>query len=484
MTIDPISPESLPPPVVAFRKKGQPLLAWVAIVALVVYVVWHNVRPPAEANAGGGDGGDNAALEMQGRFLVGAAQAQQGLGQSNHELASQVASLNTGPIGQRLRAIVLVGELDGPKQALRQLEEFDRYVTSQGRKLTPGQQEVRDILSRLYRDYAAEQWTAPSVTEAERVALRERLGWFGALALAPAKGPDSTARAEALGSASRAFVALIGFTVWFLVFGVAGLIGLVLFVVRLFQGRVRLRLETGSPAGGVYAETFALWMALFLALSYGASKVPAGEFRFLLLGGVMLLSLAALAWPVLRGFSWQQVRQEIGLTSGHKPLVESTAGVATYALALPLLFVGILLMLLLIRLQSQFPGRQGGLPTHPIAESVGHIDWWGCVQIFFLGSVVAPLVEETMFRGVLYRHLREASGRLGRLFSVLLSATIVSFVFAVIHPQGFVAVPALMALAYAFSLAREWRGTLLPAMIAHGINNGAVFTLLILAMGP
>jgi membrane protease YdiL (CAAX protease family) len=41
--------------------------------------------------------------------------------------------------------------------------------------------------------------------------------------------------------------------------------------------------------------------------------------------------------------------------------------------------------------------------------------------------------------------------------------------------------PALMGLAMAFTLAREWRGTLLPAMIAHGLNNGLV-TLALVSM--
>jgi membrane protease YdiL (CAAX protease family) len=58
---------------------------------------------------------------------------------------------------------------------------------------------------------------------------------------------------------------------------------------------------------------------------------------------------------------------------------------------------------------------------------------------------------------------------------------VVSFLFAVIHPQGFLAVPPLMSLALAFTLMREWRGTLLPPMIAHGINN-AVATLLLFLM--
>jgi membrane protease YdiL (CAAX protease family) len=88
--------------------------------------------------------------------------------------------------------------------------------------------------------------------------------------------------------------------------------------------------------------------------------------------------------------------------------------------------------------------------------------------------VVAPLVEETMFRGVLYRHLREASSRRGKLASILLGTVVTSFVFAVIHPQGWLGVPPLMGIATALALTREWRGSLLPCMLAHGLNNGVI----------
>jgi hypothetical protein len=40
-----------------------------------------------------------------------------------------------------------------------------------------------------------------------------------------------------------------------------------------------------------------------------------------------------------------------------------------------------------------------------------------------------------------------------------------------------------MALALAFNFMREWRGTLIPCMIAHGINNGLVLVALHFALG-
>src|SRR5436309_1231182 len=127
-------------------------------------------------------------------------------------------------------------------------------------------------------------------------------------------------------------------------------------------------------------------------------------------------------------------------------------------MTLPLLVVGVLLVIFLMNWQrGQAEDHFGPVsrPEHPATEWVARADWWGRLQILLLASVAAPLVEETMFRGVLYRHLREASVRLGKAWSMGISATVVSFLFAVIHPQGLVAVPALMALAYGFTLLRE-----------------------------
>jgi membrane protease YdiL (CAAX protease family) len=90
-----------------------------------------------------------------------------------------------------------------------------------------------------------------------------------------------------------------------------------------------------------------------------------------------------------------------------------------------------------------------------------------------------------MFRGVLYRHVRDAAllRGLGLGAGVLASSTLVAFLFAAIHPQGWVAVPALMSLAYGMTLVREWRGTLVPSMVLHGLSNGLVMLLLILLLG-
>jgi len=157
-------------------------------------------------------------------------------------------------------------------------------------------------------------------------------------------------------------------------------------------------------------------------------------------------------------------------------------------MTLPLLGVAIIIMAAILAAcggpLSAHPENNFGpidQPSHPIVNIFATGDWWMWVQAGILAAVLAPVVEETMFRGVLYRHLRELSDRLGFTVSVLLSGLAVSFVFAVIHPQGLIALPGLMALALGFALLREWRGALIPCMVAHGINNGLLTLVFILA---
>jgi membrane protease YdiL (CAAX protease family) len=216
----------------------------------------------------------------------------------------------------------------------------------------------------------------------------------------------------------------------------AGFFGMIFLVIFYYMGHLRRGLETGIRYGGLYAETFAVWMALFLGLEFVVG-IFGGEkywFEFLGLGMLMMAVFSVFnigLWPINPDDYFGPVEQR----------------------------------------------------SHPVMEDLLTGNWLRIVQVIVIAAIVAPIVEETMFRGVLYRHLREASARWGVTASVVVSGLLVSFVFAVIHPQGWIAVPALMALAFGFTLLREWRGTLIPSMVAHGINNGMLTVVLILAAG-
>jgi len=95
-----------------------------------------------------------------------------------------------------------------------------------------------------------------------------------------------------------------------------------------------------------------------------------------------------------------------------------------------------------------------------------------------LACLIAPIIEETVFRGILYRHLREGTAKWRTGTSIAFSVGFNGLIFAVIHPQGLIAAPALMAVASGLSLAREWRGSLLAPITMHATNNGVLMLLL------
>ncbi|MFM8220332.1 MAG: lysostaphin resistance A-like protein, partial [Planctomycetaceae bacterium] len=95
--------------------------------------------------------------------------------------------------------------------------------------------------------------------------------------------------------------------------------------------------------------------------------------------------------------------------------------------------------------------------------------------------LLVPITEEIMFRGAMYRHLREASGRGGVVVSVLFSLFFSSFLFAVIHPQGPAGVPLLMSIAIVLAVVREWRESLVSPIVTHMVVNGVTTSLALLA---
>ena len=98
------------------------------------------------------------------------------------------------------------------------------------------------------------------------------------------------------------------------------------------------------------------------------------------------------------------------------------------------------------------------------------------LQILVLASLFAPIIEETMFRGLLLHHLRQK-------WHWVISSLVVATIFAVIHPQGITGVPVLIAIALVLAALREWRGSIIAPMTAHALNNFMVTVLLAVTLG-
>jgi membrane protease YdiL (CAAX protease family) len=462
-------------------------MAWVVIILVVGFETLAPLFVQEDKRSQTSDSIAAAVDVGQARLLLGL----QKLGtETPQQRAQLLGKFDSGPVDRRFRYIVLVGELKGPRQAVEALDELHETLAENHVTLDPPQSRIDDLLERLYRDYSRRHFDAPSVSEANRNYLRKQMGWFAQLALAPSGGPNPDGREQLLASSERSAVALIALILLGLLAGLLGFAALVLFAVLAATGMVHSGLAPRSCFGGIYAETFALWMAIYLGILIGFSLIPFNtpffkESKLLAEGLAMLSSLMVLAWPVIRGVPWRQVRADIGWTSGRRSWLEPFIGMISYPAVIAPLLAAVLVMFVLMWLttlgqpaadpRNDFSAEH--LAAHPIVGLFKNPTLWLLVQVFVIASIVAPIVEETMFRGFLYRHLRDATYAAATFGSSVASATISSFVFAIVHPQGIVAVPFLMVLAFMLCLLREWRGTLLPSMMLHAVNNGIALML-------
>jgi membrane protease YdiL (CAAX protease family) len=89
----------------------------------------------------------------------------------------------------------------------------------------------------------------------------------------------------------------------------------------------------------------------------------------------------------------------------------------------------------------------------------------GIAWIAVLAVVAAPLFEEFIFRGLIYRGMRRSSPPVA---AVLLSAAL----FAIVHPP--ISVVPVFFLGVSAALALEFTGTLLAPVLVHVVYNAAV----------
>jgi hypothetical protein len=469
-------PVSTPP-----AKRGHSIVAWLVICLTVGTVVWRTaaVAPKAHAQF------DPFLIDLQIRGMVGVADL---LGMRNEGLYHQTETAIGKGYYQQIYLAILAGELLGPVQARDQLRHLP-----DDRNDDPETVEALDTIFRMReegelnhnsrrRSHDVEDKAEFETMTAAEERVRDKLGWSGALALNPPDTPNHAERERLLKSARRTAAMLLTLEgmAFILVPVGLGLLGIVLGLAA--YRKVRPRLSTGSPNGGIYAETFALWMTLFLGLAFLGRFIPAGNSHLLVSIGLELVSLSVLAWPVIRGVAWRDMLREVGLARPARPGFEVLAGVSTYVVAVPFLAAGVVAMLILMAVAKRL-GYEVAMPGHPLVKEVAESGAWGYLQALVAACIMAPIVEEMMFRGFLLRHLRELTARWGRVLSFIVSAFVVSFLFAVIHPQGWLGMPALMGLAFAFCLAREFRGTLIPCMVAHAIQNSAVLIMVYVMAG-
>lgn len=141
-------------------------------------------------------------------------------------------------------------------------------------------------------------------------------------------------------------------------------------------------------------------------------------------------------------------------------------GLMGYAAFVPFLTV---LMTLTILVAPALPAEQ----TNPIGERVSGskttLQWlWTFAQV----AVLAPIIEEFVFRGVLFKVLWQRTGH------VWLSAFVSGYLFAVIHPQFLGGIFPITVLGTVLALVYAHTRSLLPCILIHAVHNGLITLML------
>lgn len=170
---------------------------------------------------------------------------------------------------------------------------------------------------------------------------------------------------------------------------------------------------------------------------------------------------------MLRWLFWipvmDEVESEEGRVSVKRPLIRSLIKEAGIGLiAVTVIFpIGVMANILAAALAG---GQLGGPSVHPVMSHMND----NAFQVFVLAVLIAPIVEEVIFRNFIYGFFRFR-------FSALFSALFSGFFFAVMHPYTMLMMPHLTVLGMGLALLREHRPGIVAPVVAHMIVNGMVF---------
>lgn len=116
------------------------------------------------------------------------------------------------------------------------------------------------------------------------------------------------------------------------------------------------------------------------------------------------------------------------------------------------------------------------LPTNPQFQIVAPagFSWFSAVGITLVASTLVPFGEEVVFRGVLFRWMRDRWG-------VAIGAVASALCFSVLHGIPWL-IPPIAVLGVILALVYEKSGSIWPPVVVHGIYNGTVSMALYIAL--
>lgn len=430
------------------RSKVNVAVSWFLIIATIVFIQITIYRRSADGTSI--DSAMNMQMQISGKYFVGIKQV---AGQSplftNRLTQLEKEFKNNQGRNSYLSSIPILAELSGREAAFQELKQMaaDPAGVIDGKNLP--------IFYALYSE------GSDSLDENQLLVIKD-YGWVGRLALSQDK-PDSDPERQAVLKSAFRMVMLLGLlSIMVTAVLICGVILFIIAIIYGVKGKIKSHLMIPEDPLSVLIETFAIYLVLSTLLPLLVLKFIPG------FNGAVLASIFAgllpILWPWIRGMEWKQYRTAIGWNRGKGIFREVGAGIAGFITGLPLLIIALIVVMILIK-------YTGKTPTHPAVLNLSHSPLF----LFLLACIYAPFVEETLFRGALYGYLRSS-------FSWLVSGIISSLIFAILHPQGWVAIPAIGAIGFNLSTIREWRGSAIASMTAHALNNGSVIMILIISL--
>jgi membrane protease YdiL (CAAX protease family) len=242
--------------------------------------------------------------------------------------------------------------------------------------------------------------------------------------------------------------------------GIGVLAAVISAIVLAAVGKIRPLYQRDMFVNSAFVEAFALGLVLLIGTSELLSLLHveslAWEWVMILLIPIMM------GWVRFRSVGSEASRHGFGWHWGRGPFIEIPLGIFGYFAGVPLIVAGIFISL-------QLSKAVGASPMHPIQKMLQG-DGWHVANLYCAACIIAPILEETMFRGALFHHMR-------RHWNWIISAGLVAVIFAAIHPQGWTMIPGLGSIAIVLAAIREWRGSLWASITAHATNNFIVLTL-------
>lgn len=408
---------------------------------------------------------------LMGKLMVRMALAAGGDPDGRSAVMVQIDNAATDELA-RLRNTILAAEVVGIEEA--------RERVSRIKQESELPEEVRQEIPLFEKLFANDK--TPALDDTDREQLLAKHGWYGRVALVRGIPDNDPTREQLLGGGG----ALVALTTLLLIVFIAASLGALVFaiiaIIKIGTGKFKWRFVPPVAGGSVFLEMVAVFIAGFLAfklvLTALASNAPVGSgshFMKVQLIAQWLLVLLCF-YPLFRGkFTMKDFRERLGWTTGRGVFTEIGCGFVGYLACLPFFAVGAIITLIYVLIKGMMASAAGETPApikNPIIDLVMNASTIELALLFVLATCWAPLVEEAVFRGGMYRHLR---GRLGMIAAAGISA----LAFGLMHGYEIFMLLPVISLGFGFAFLREWRGSLIAPMTAHFIHNATVLTFLL-----